>query len=70
MLRCWDEHLEPLWTLHLFGVRDVVAVLCETSVGVLLDFHNSCLSRVSWRGIERGRKVRSLLAPVVRAPPL
>ena len=30
-----DGHLGPVWTLYLFDIRDVVAVLSETSIGRL-----------------------------------
>jgi hypothetical protein len=43
------RYLRPVGTLHLFDVRNVVAVLCETSIGVVrLDFHSFLSSGGSW----------------------
>ena len=55
-----DGHLGPVGTLHLVDVRNVVAVLCETSIGVVrLDFRSFLSSGGRWRGIRRWREVRS-----------
>ena len=56
-----DGHLGPVGTLRLVDVCNVVAVLCETSIGVvrLLDFHSFLSPGGSWRGIRRWREVCS-----------